>query len=64
MMSSEEMVKVQAHAVSATINFVKGLSDEGEDDNEDEIQNSSKILLEYTADLFNTLATLLQKSID
>ena len=61
MMAGEALVKIQTHAISATINFASGLTSE---DEEDDDQASSKIMGLYAHTLFETLVVLLKKGID
>lgn len=61
MMTNETLIKLQTHTVSTTINFVKGLLNEDEDE-EEENKKVSKIMLSYSESLFNTLSLLLRKA--
>lgn len=61
MMTNETLLRLQTHAVSATINFVKGLDTEDEDEG---TSNNNKILNLYTEQLFTNLINLLKKAID
>lgn len=61
MMATESMIKIQTHAVSATINFARGLTEEDEDD---ETTNGDKIMAIYAQQLFENLVVLLKKGID
>jgi hypothetical protein len=61
-MATETMIKVQTHAVSTVINFVRGLTEEEEDD--DKTVMGTKIMENYQATLFEGLVVLLKKGID
>ena len=60
MMKSEGILKLQTHAVSATINFARGLNTEEE---EEEEVDGAKIMALYATPLFDNLVTLLEKGI-
>jgi len=60
MMKNETMIKIQTHAVSATINFARGLS--SDEDDEEEV-DGAKIMTLYAAPLFQNLIALLEKGI-
>lgn len=61
MMTNETMIKIQTHAVSTTINFVRGLINEEEEERDDTHKNT-KIMNTYSSSLFTTLANLLKKA--
>lgn len=63
MMNNETLNKLKAHAVSTTINFVRGFINDEEEDTEDENKKGNKILEKYSTQLFTTLITLLKKGI-
>lgn len=60
MMNSEELIKMQTQATSATFNFTKGYLTQEDDDEE---QQTSKVMALYSKDLLVSLAALLQKGI-
>jgi importin-5 len=63
MMATETMLKVQTHAVSATINFTRGLTTE-DDEEEEQGNTGTKIMSMYAQPLFENLVTLLKKGIN
>lgn len=62
MMAQENLIKIQTHAVSAVINFVRGFNDEEEE--EETGVTGQKIMENYQVELFQTLVVLLKKGID
>lgn len=62
MMNNETVIKMQTHAASTAINFVKGLIDEEEEEEVETTNTSKTIMLIYAKDLFNTLTNLLKKA--
>lgn len=65
MMASETLIKIQTHAVSTMINFVRGLNDE-EDGEENGAAGvtGQKLMEPYQVQLFENLISLLKKGID
>lgn len=64
MMSTETVLKTQTHAVSATINFARGLANDEDEEEESADNEGSKIMSTYAQTLFENLVTLLKKGID
>ncbi len=64
MMATETLVRIQAHAVSATINFASGLTTDDDEDEDQTTTSGSKIMSIYAHTLFETLVALLKKGID
>eukprot|EP00347_Sterkiella_histriomuscorum_P001538 403371652 len=62
MMAQETLLKIQTHAVSAVINFARGLNEE--EDEEENGVTGQKIMENYQSELFNGLVILLKKGID
>jgi len=48
MMRDEQMIKLKSQAVSATINFVRGLVEDDEDLDADEMKKQKQILAPYS----------------
>ena len=66
-MKEEPLIKSQSQAVSACVNFVRGLiNDEGDGKelDEDTIEKNKQLLAHYSTDLVSIISVLLQKSID
>jgi hypothetical protein len=62
MMESEVSLKMRTHAVSCTINFVSGLTDEDEDERE-EIKKESSVLSKYSDALLNGMTGLMDVAV-
>lgn len=64
MMANEEMIKLKSQAVSCTINFVRGLIEDAEDDaDEDEVKKHKEILTPYSDSLCIAIMQMLDLSI-
>lgn len=55
MQASEPLIKLKSQSVSCTINFVRGLIEEGEDDSEEQIQIHKAILAPYSDSLVTSI---------
>ena len=62
MMDTEPLLKMKTHAVSTTINFVKGLL-EGDEEEEENSTANSKIMESYQVTLFEYIVALLGKAL-
>ena len=60
MMTNESLIKLQTQAVSTVINFVKGLTQE----DDEEGSNTTGVLEIYSANLFENLVNLLKKGMN
>jgi hypothetical protein len=58
MMANESFVKLKTQAVSVTINFVRGLieAEEGEEEDQDKIDKNKAILLPYSDQLVKSIS--------
>ena len=55
MMVNEPLIKLKSQAVSCTINFVRGLVEESEDANEEEVTKHKQILTPYSDSLVQAI---------
>jgi hypothetical protein len=64
MQAEESYIKLKSQAVSCTINFVRGLIEVGEDDDEEKVNTHKQILTPYLDSLVQSISAMLDLSIN